>query len=564
MRPIEGPRTGPIGGHRLGQVRMGTQGVPRVTARHAANARFEQVARGRAAGVVSLAVLMVVLFVTPVVLQPAYVDRYYLALVLTVLTVLPLAAGIASRTLDIFEPIIPVSLLIGLAYGVRTMYLAYAPNTLLLLQPNALRFDDFIAPALVLTIAAYCSLLVGYYVIAGPMRLAPLSTWTFAHRKWPASTLNGTKVAGLVGLAAIATLTNLSASDSVTSATTFIATLQSFGAVGACILALYIAAGDDRRWLRVTLWCGAIPLGVYQSLAFGAKAPLLLMFYVVIASWHYAKRPIGPRALLAGAVVAVLLVFPVVNEFRAEPDRLLAATGSGTTSAEFIGRVRSIPALFTQMTPGQYVQLAAEGVIARSTGVDTLAGVLKYDVSVELGNPTAYLYIPFYAFIPRVIWPSKPVLDQGTRFGRLLLVPSSEGRNSISSFGIFHIGDLFVSFGIAGVLIGMALLGCLYRLLYRFFDPMHTADLGLKFIYIFLLWNVVNGFESDIPSVYANTLKSLAVWVLLKIWFNAPSIATAIRRPAAGARPWAPRPRRPVPDASRALHPGAARSGIGQ
>ena len=69
--------------------------------------------------------------------------------------------------LDVFEPIVPISLLIGLAFGIRAMYLVYEPTALLtwlvarvvrrLHRPRA---DD--------ALAAYCALLVGYYVVAIP------------------------------------------------------------------------------------------------------------------------------------------------------------------------------------------------------------------------------------------------------------------------------------------------------------------------------------------------------------------------------------------------------------
>jgi hypothetical protein len=70
----------------------------------------------------------------------------------------------------------------------------------------------------------------------------------------------------------------------------------------------------------------------------------------------------------------------------------------------------------------------------------------------------------------------------------------------------------------------------MYRLVYRFFDPMHSNDLGIKFLYILVLWAMVNGFESDIPSAYSNLLKSLAVWAAIKVWLNQRQ---PIRLPAA-------------------------------
>ena len=62
----------------------------------------------------------------------------------------------------------------------------------------------------------------------------------------------------------------------------------------------------------------------------------------------------------------------------------------------------------------------------------------------------------------------------------------------------------------SGVLIGM----CVARVSssapsISFFDPAGSPDLGMKFVYIVLLWGLVNGFESDIPTIYGNVLKSL-------------------------------------------------------
>ena len=504
--------------------------------------RFEREAPIRSLEVISIAFLLAALFLTPLVLRPADVQAYYLALVLTALTSLPLVTRIVSGTLDVFEPIIPISLLIGLAFGVRTMYLAFDPVTLMPLQMGALRFDDFVHSALLLTIAAYSSLLAGYYVIAGPMRVAPFSSRRFGRRIWAPSTLNGATITAMIGIAGLVTVVSSpSILDPVTNSTTAVGVLMSFAQLSGCILALHLAAGDTRRWLRLALWCGVLPLSVWQSLALGTKSPILLLLYVVVAARHYEKGRIPLRVLVAGTVVAVLVVFPTVNLIRQGPERPLTPSAASMTGAELVAQIASLPTLLSRITLFEYVQIAGEGVISRSTGIDSLALLLRYDVSRELGDPASYLYIPAYAFIPRVIWPTKPVLNQGTRFGRLLVVPGSEGVNSISSFGIFHMGDLFVSFGLAGVLIGMCVLGCLYRLLYRFFDPLNTPDLGVKFLYVFLLWNIVSGFQGDIPSAYANTLKSLLVWVLVKSWFNAPPAGNAMRQPrvthAGAARP---------------------------
>ena len=494
--------------------------------------------RVRTPEIVSIALLMTALFMTPLMLRPADTQAYYLAFTLTVLTSLPLLARIASGTLDPFEPIIPISVLIGLAFGVRTMYLAYDPVTIFPLRSGALRADEFINSALQLTIAAYCSLLVGYYVIAGPLQISTLASGRWARRAWTPLTLKRSQMVFLLGFAAVGAVVGSPVGlDEVTVTTTPTAMLAGLAQVGGCVLALHIAAGDRRRWLRIALWGVAVPLAGWQSLVYGAKAPILLMLYGIVAAYHYGRGRIQLRALVVGAIVAIVVVFPVINAYRVPPGRYLEPPAS----AGLVGEVTAFPSRFRGMSSGDYLQYAVEGVISRSTGIDALSLLLKYDVSRELGNSTAYWSIPLYAFIPRVIWPTKPILEQGGEAGRLLAVPSFEGMYSISSYGIFHLGDLFVTFGVPGVLIGMCALGCLYRLLYKWLDPGGSRDLGMTFLYIFVLWNVVNGFESDVPSVYASLLRSLIVWVPIKMWLNARH-ATHPARVRGAMRPHLARP----------------------
>lgn len=67
--------------------------------------------------------------------------------------------------------------------------------------------------------------------------------------------------------------------------------------------------------------------------------------------------------------------------------------------------------------------------------------------------------------VPRAIYPDKPedVTDLGQRYAFL-----PEG-NEINAFKVHQIGEMYINFGIAGVLIGMLILGALFRALYRLF-----------------------------------------------------------------------------------------------
>jgi hypothetical protein len=304
----------------------------------------------------------------------------------------------------------------------------------------------------------------------------------------------------------------------VTSATFVLNGLSAFAQYAVCIIALYIAAGDRRRTLRLVVFFVALPVSLFHSLAFGGKSAILMALYSMVAAFHYVRRRVRLRTLSIGAVVAVLVVFPTVNAYRATIYSKLG--GSPTSVSEFIATLNYIPQAFSGRGPAEYLGLATEGIMGRSTGIDSLSLIMKYGDDGQLGDPGSYLKVPLYSLIPRVIWPDKPLPRQSMMFGRMFVVPSAESSKNFASFGIFHIGDLYASFGPLGVLFGMCLLGCLYRLIYEWLAPTTNPDLGMRFIYILLLWTLTNGFESDIPTVFADCFKFLLIWFGIKLLFN--------------------------------------------
>ena len=75
-------------------------------------------------------------------------------------------------------------------------------------------------------------------------------------------------------------------------------------------------------------------------------------------------------------------------------------------------------------------------------------------------------YYPLlFTFIPRLVWEDKPrnVRDFGQRYGFW-----PEG-NEINGFKVHHLGELYANFGVPGILLGMPLLGVVYRAAYQLF-----------------------------------------------------------------------------------------------
>ena len=70
-----------------------------------------------------------------------------------------------------------------------------------------------------------------------------------------------------------------------------------------------------------------------------------------------------------------------------------------------------------------------------------------------------------FKFIPRIVFKEKPVdtTDLGQRYG---FVPFA---NRVNAFKVHQLGELYANFGTLGTLIGMFVLGTLYRVLYHLF-----------------------------------------------------------------------------------------------
>ena len=87
-----------------------------------------------------------------------------------------------------------------------------------------------------------------------------------------------------------------------------------------------------------------------------------------------------------------------------------------------------------------------------------------------VGREGAYLYGETYypilfKCVPHLIWPDKPddVRDLGHRYGFL-----PEG-NEVNAVNVHHVGEMYINFGAWGVVLGMFVLGVLYRIIYELF-----------------------------------------------------------------------------------------------
>jgi hypothetical protein len=122
-----------------------------------------------------------------------------------------------------------------------------------------------------------------------------------------------------------------------------------------------------------------------------------------------------------------------------------------------------------------------------------------------------------YAFIPRLIWPDKPIVTRGSWFTSYLGGSGSE-EESKTSTGIYSAGELYWNFGLAGVALGMFIMGTMFsyiasvvgegpqqrvvpmvifmNVIARIVEQAAASEVFVLLVYLFLLAAAYSYFES--------------------------------------------------------------------
>ncbi|MCC6147940.1 MAG: hypothetical protein IT308_10275, partial [Anaerolineaceae bacterium] len=157
-------------------------------------------------------------------------------------------------------------------------------------------------------------------------------------------------------------------------------------------------------------------------------------------------------------------------------------------------------------------------VMIRSHLLDSFA-VIIYSFPAHYLGITDYLLIPAYAFIPRFIWPDKPI-DISKDFARDYF-----NSNGLTAFAISTPADLYQHGGFIAVLFGLLIFGFLYRLSHEYLirknisKPLADRLPGLLFyIIVFVQFYLV--YETALISGMTEFLKQLFFTSLLALFMQ--------------------------------------------
>lgn len=391
-----------------------------------------------------------------------------------------------TRRADLFDPLVLMTLLFAIAVPFAVIYVVVQPGSALGTAFGTVPLTVLNKAMLLSSLAMGC-LTAGFYLV--------VHLRSHSSRKGRDSTATtaanvATRLVWAYWATAIVRLGTLASGygTSFTSATSGVNPLSNLvGVVSGLVNIVYpmtvlaiLWDGQKRSFSR------ALPLLLTQvgiGAMAGSKATVLnavipFAFFLSQGLRKRRKASLVIPVLLVTALLATIVVFPVVSSYRQTaaipgPEGLLSiiqARDDGGTPVNVLGRISWLPSIARViMAVPQYIPFAYGGTI----------------------------WPAFSWFVPRIIWPEKPVLSIGAWYAHEILGwdPSSRSEAAITLWG-----EAYLNFGIPGMIIaglsmGM-LFGYVYDRLYRRMSRPYTAMIYFLFISTFIL-----GFERNVASL---------------------------------------------------------------
>ena len=395
-------------------------------------------------------------------------------------------------------PLLPV---LGLIYAVY-----YGLPPLLVDRPtfmSAAPTSEALQRAVDLALGGWLALLAGYSIRLGrgPSKLAFRMDEIRARQlAWPLA---------LAGLACHLALRANWVPRAFVQPVLLLSWLHQVGVGVGLILALRGRLGNVAK--AAVLGLGVPSLFLVRLGEYGISSLVFVAIYVLLLLW--AVRGAIPWKLALPALAVLLLFKGGVAEFR----RALAFGGPGSSTQ--LARATLLADLVRDHVANEGVAVAAvrsaRTVRDRTSMIALMGHVLeRCPDHVPHWGGRSYAALPA-SVIPRAVWPNKPQKQLGQTFGHAfgLLAPDDRG----TSINLPQTVELFVNFGSAGVLLGMAVFGLLYRWLVRHLAGAASDD-GTLLVGALLFSRLCN-VESDASLVFGTVIQSaLVLYVCLRLF----------------------------------------------
>jgi hypothetical protein len=438
-----------------------------------------------------------------------------LTFVLIILIVAIILRERKNEGVEIFHPLVfpavfyflPMFVLKPLA--VLSLY--YESNILDLLSDQ----NYYLNLGMITSILSFSSLTIGYHMPLGKRIgscLPSLAKWNFAPNEMKMASLTVYGI-GFLSTAYLFATGRIGYTLIQEGTITFLNILQHLSryTVYGMFLALWVCLSlKSRRGSALLILLGIVLGQIWWTFAMGSRGYLFSMALIILGVRQYRLYPhVSYRKLLVPAcfiIVSLLIGIILGTSFR---EQKLNSVGMETKIN--VGHVLSLNTdvldkLLT-LSISDIKEMGEQTIIRRMDSLDSLTVILNYSERLKpaeeavgiSGNIFTNL---FWGFVPRFIWAEKPTIsDFAIKFGNLYNISSSE----FNFQAVTIMGDLYRNVGMAGVVLGMFIMGILLRTVYSWLMEKENPSSFSFCLYFFFITSI--NYEDQYSEVFTNSIR---------------------------------------------------------
>lgn len=269
---------------------------------------------------------------------------------------------------------------------------------------------------------------------------------------------------------------------------------QGYIGLGVSLIRLIFAVAVTRVLVtgrgKILTFLVLLPLVLTMGFISGSKGAFLTPILVLMIAWHYLRRQIRLRTLFL-FVGFVIVLFPLFNAYRQLND---------------ISKLAKVVPGISKFVDSE---MMVRSVMSRFYGIDSLTYIIRDTPGVmdyQLGATIAPLAV---VWIPRQLWPEKPIISFGKVFAETYLRDFFHGTGTAASPTI--LGEAYINWHIGGMLWISLLCGVIIKTAYEYLIRLHFGAPAI-FIYSVLFLSLFIFWESGIAAFIAE--KSVLIIVL--------------------------------------------------
>ena len=442
--------------------------------------------------------------------------------VLVLLFGLPCLTAVALKSRvkspDYFEIIYPILLLYFLSFCFRGAVLIANPADL---HPEVNGFSA-VNKALGLGLLGLISMWLGYYCLSkNPGRRISALANKLLPDEWRVDTaivrilllfIIGISIQ-IVGVFAGLALSNTGVG--LDPASGFFGVVGYLSTISLILFSLFVfrrKASGGRMLLTMIVWCGMLLLQALLAFITGSRGPVLISFFFVpMICYNYTVKHINMKQLVTLVVimlvVTLVIIMPLARPLRAT--RIMWFAGS---LSEYLRTLRTARQESSKQTLGDtFIEFTQRQIVLENFAI----AISKTPDVIPYKNGKTFLSVATN-LIPRFIWSKRVAYDYNYEFSK----EYAGWQGTRGSTGATNIGELYMNFGITGLVIGMFILGLLYRSIYKnLIGTQAVGDLKILVYSCFLLgfmW-IEGGLGPLIVDILIKTLTLIAVVLFLRV-----------------------------------------------